>query len=690
VISPVIGNLDTADSSAYRDHISNRLPQAETPQPAVAPRISLEHSLKRRSRFLSNDSAIVASLAAMILLVALGGIKLSRIVAANMLRADAQSTSGVWATTLDDAIDEIPAILNGASPSAKTKHLLENASQAGDIYRYKVWNRTGRVVFMSERMDSSQESTPSGPIIARSVLSGSAFTEGHVGKPPQNPAYFADSYIPIKRNGVVIGVFEVYLDQSADKALYERSFLLTESIIAIAVLLAGGFPGFIVYRKMMAHRAAEAEALFLAEHDSLTGMPNRKRLGEAAKAALAWTRRNQSYVAALLIDLDRFKEVNDNFGHAAGDDVLRTLAIRLNSAIRDEDMAARLGGDEFVILQVGMAQPTGAGSLADRLMKILSEPYEVGDSQVMCGASIGIAIASTDAQEWDALLSCADTALYKAKAEGRNTVCFFEAGMDATIRKRRGLEADLRRALGTNAFQLAYQPLFSFHDESLLGFEALLRWPEGWEPESPAAFIPVAEESGLIAPIGAWVLETACRTAVAWPHALKIAVNLSPVQFRQGDVVAVVEAALNASGLNPERLELEVTESLWLKNTDAVLDQLAQLRKLGISIALDDFGTGYSSLSYLWKFPFDRVKIDRSFVTEMERDPKAMAIVNSIVAMGKSLHLTITAEGVETRDQALALRNAGCDQAQGYLFGRPLSETLANALANGVPVSPLA
>jgi len=262
--------------------------------------------------------------------------------------------------------------------------------------------------------------------------------------------------------------------------------------------------------------------------------------------------------------------------------------------------------------------------------------------------------------------------------------------MDATIRRRRRLEADLRRALETNVFQLAYQPLFSFHDESLLGFEALLRWPEDWEPESPAAFIPVAEETGLIVPIGTWVLETACRTAAAWPDTLKVAVNLSPVQFRQGDIVAVVEAALNASGLNPERLELEVTESLWLKNTDAVLAQLARLRKLGISIALDDFGTGYSSLSYLWKFPFDRVKIDRSFVTEMERDPKAMAIVNSIVAMGKSLHLTITAEGVETRDQAQALRNAGCDQAQGYLFGRPLSETLANALANGVPVSPLA
>jgi diguanylate cyclase (GGDEF)-like protein len=644
-----------------------------------------EDALKRQAiRFLSNDSAIVALLAAMILLVALGGIELSRVVAANMLRADAQSTSIVWAATLADGIDEIPAIIRGAPPSDKAKHLLENASQAGDIYRYKVWNKTGRVVFISERMDSSMEPTTGAEKpeqgVALSILSGSAFTEGHVGKPPQNPAFFADSYIPIKRNGSVIGVFEVYLDQTADKALYERSFLLTESIIAVAVLLAGGFPGVVVYRKMMAHRTSQSEALFLAEHDSLTGIPNRKRLGETAKSALAWTRRNKSYVAALLIDLDRFKEINDSFGHGAGDEVLQAFAIRLRSAIREEDMVARLGGDEFVILQVGMTEPNGAGPLADRLTKKLSEPYEIGDLQVMCGASIGIAIAPTDAQEWDALLSCADTALYKAKAEGHSKVCFFEAGMDAALRARRRLEVDLRRALETNAFQLAYQPLFSFHDESLLGFEALLRWPEHWEPQTPAVFIPVAEESGLIVPIGGWVLETACRAAAAWPKPLKVAVNLSPVQFRNGDIVAVVEEALNSSGLDPARLELEVTESLWLQNTDAVLDQLARLRKMGISIALDDFGTGYSSLSYLWKFPFDRVKIDRSFVIELETDPKAAAIVSTIVALGRTLHLKITAEGVETPAQAQALRDAGCDQAQGYLFGRPLSAAAANAL----------
>jgi len=634
-------------------------------------------------RFFSSDIKIVAMLAAMILLVACGGVLLSRLVATNMLFADAQSTSSAWAATLLDSVEDMSAIVAGAPPSDKARHVLEYATQVGDIYRYKIWNQTGMLVFTSERTNSLHEPATSVEDLEQRIA-GSTSNETSVAKRLVDPVYFADSYIPIKQNGAVIGVFEVYLDQTADRVLYERSFLLTESIIALAALLAGGLPAYMVYLKMMAHRAAQADAIFFAEHDSLTGIPNRKRLGETARAALAWNRRNKKHVAALLIDLDRFKDVNDTFGHAAGDDLLKALAERLSSAIREEDMVARLGGDEFVILQVGMAQPSGASFLADRLSKALSKPYDVGNSQLVCGASIGVAIAPTDAWEWDTLLTCADTALYKAKSEGRGTVRFFEAGMDAAVRARRQLEADLKRALDTSAFQLAYQPLFSFQDNSLLGFEALLRWPPGWSPQSPSVFIPIAEESGLIVPIGAWVLETACRTAASWAKPVKIAVNLSPIQFRHGDIFAVVEKALNTTGLDPTRLELEVTESLWLQNTDVVFDQLTRLRKMGISIALDDFGTGYSSLTYLWKFPFDKVKIDQSFVAEMEVDPKAAAIVNTIVAMGKTLALSITAEGVETQEQAQALRVAGCDQAQGYLYGRPLSQISANALVNTV------
>lgn len=606
------------------------------------------------------------------------------------MRADGQVTTTDWAATLLKITGDIPASVDRGEFSGATTRLLNDAGLVGDVYGYRIWNKTGYAVFAPDRMKSSVRTSlveGQGQRIADAVLSGRTFTESRVGQAPDDPAYFAISYIPIKENGVVTGVFEVYVDQTADHVLYQGSQRLTEIILAIAVLLAGGLPGFMVHRKMLAFRKSQAETLFLAEHDGLTGVANRSRLEEATRDALARSRRDNSYVVALLIDLDRFKEINDSLGHSAGDQVLKAFADRLSSAVREEDMVARLGGDEFVILQVGIAQPEGALSLTDRLMKLLSDPYDIEGLKVISEVSIGAAIAPTDATEWDSLLSCADAAMYKAKAAGRNTAHFFEPGMDEVLRERRHLEVELRRALELQAFQLelAYQPTISFHDGRLVGFEALLRWPAGWAPKSPAAFIPVAESYGLIVPIGAWVLETACRTAAAWTTPLKIAVNLSPVQFRHGDIVNTVEDALKTTGLDPARLELEVTESLWLQDTDSVHNKLMRLRAMGVSIALDDFGTGYSSLTYLLNFPFDAVKIDQSFVKEMRLEPKAAAIVNTIVALGKTLDLTVTAEGVETPAQALALSEAGCHQAQGYLFSRPLSVSAANALANACP-----
>lgn len=387
-------------------------------------------------------------------------------------------------------------------------------------------------------------------------------------------------------------------------------------------------------------------------------------------------------LGTLVLDLDRLKEINDSFGHDVGDEVLKTVAARLKSAVCAEDMVGRLEGDEFVVLQVGMNQPDGATYLATRLLKLIAEPCEINGLQLVCGARIGVTISPTDTEEWDGRLSRPDIALYRAKDAGRGNASSFEAGMDAMFSERRRLEADLRRAMDTEAFHLAYQPLINFGDGEPVEFEALLRWPDGWEPQSPATLIPIAEEAGLIVPIGAWVLKTACHTAAGWTRPLKIAVNLSPIQFSNGDIVGIVDEALQSLGLHPERLELEVTESLWLRNTEAVLAKLTQLRSRGIPIALDDFGTDYSSLSYLWKFPFDKVKVDRSFVTQMEVDPKAAAIVDTVVALGRTLDLTITAEGVETLEQAKALKQAGCNQGQGYLFGRPLSAAAATKLIN--------
>ena len=650
-----------------------------------APELPMKSSFLR---FINTERGLLAIVVASIAVLVTGGMLLCQSVLVRMLREDAGATSSQWVSMLTARNPQILTLFHGAAPSVATRNLLNEATQVGDIYRFRIWDTTGHVVFESERLQSPGTHVAFiDKRVANIVASGSVVNEVHRGGPPQNVPFFVESFIPVKHDGAVIGMFDVYLDQTDDAALYQRSLFLTESIIGILVLLVGGIFGSSVYGQIRKLRDARAKALFLSEHDSLTGIPNRHRMNDVAKSALAWNRRNKQQVAALMIDLDRFKDINDTFGHAAGDDVLKAVATRLKSAIREEDFVARFGGDEFVVLQVGIEQPSGARILADRLIAVLSEPYDVSGTPLACGASIGAAISPPDAEDFETLIACADAALYKSKAAGRNSVSFFEPGMDANIRERRRIETDIRRALTTGSFQLAYQPLHSFHDNRILGFEALLRWPEGWNPQPPAVFIPIMEESGMINQVGAWVLETACKTAAGWANPLKINVNLSPVQFRHGDIVSVVEKALRTSGLDPQRLELEVTESVWIQDTDSVLDQLARLRRLGVSIALDDFGTGYSSLTYLWKFPFDVVKIDRSFVSEMETEPKAAAIVNTIMALGKTLGVTITAEGVETLEQAQILRRAGCDQAQGFLLGRPLPLASANALANADPIS---
>ncbi len=634
-------------------------------------------------RFLSTDRGRLAILAIFIAIPVIGGMSFCNSLLMKMLREDAQETSSAWVSMLVARNPDILTLFSNTTPSIQTKHLLDEASQVGDIYRFRIWDNAGNLVYKSERLKSTGS-----PIVfsqnrtANAVASGTIVNEVHEGGPPQNVPFFVESFIPLKRNGSVIGVFDVFLDQSDDKRLYQKSLFLTEAIIAILVILAAGLPGYLVYGQMRAISDARAEAQFRSDHDGLTGILNRHRLNDLAKSALAWGRRNKRQIAVLMIDLDRFKEINDTFGHTAGDAVLKAVATRLKASIREEDSVARFGGDEFVVLQVGTAQPAGARFLAERLVAALSESYSVGGTALTCGASIGVAISPPDAEDVETLIACADVALYKSKAEGRNSVSFFEPGMDANIRERRQIETDIRRALATGSFQLAYQPFHSLHGDRIRGFEALLRWPDGWSPLSPAAFIPVMEDSGLINLVGEWVLETACQTAARWTNPLKIAVNLSPVQFHHGNIVSVVDKALRSSGLDPHRLELEVTESVWIQDTDCVLEQLARLRALGVSIALDDFGTGYSSLAYLWKFPFDIVKIDRSFVSEMETEPKAAAIVNTIMALGKTLGVTVTAEGVETPAQARILKRAGCDQAQGFLLGRPLSTAAANQLAN--------
>jgi diguanylate cyclase (GGDEF)-like protein len=426
------------------------------------------------------------------------------------------------------------------------------------------------------------------------------------------------------------------------------------------------------YEDVTERRQAEAKIMHMARHDALTNLPNRVLFKDKMEQALA---RGET-LAVMFLDLDRFKGVNDSLGHSIGDALLCAVTERLQRVVSQGDTVARLGGDEFAIVQ-RRATPTQASELAAQIIEALVEPFDVRGHQVVIGTSVGIALAPNDGTEPDQLLRNADMALYRAKAEGRGTYHFFQPEMDAQMQERRRLELDLRRALAGEQFELHYQPLVDIDNGKVSGFEALLRWNH---PErgmvAPDVFISVAEEIGLIVPLGDWVLRQACRDAVKWPEKLTVAVNLSAVQFRSPTLALSVMSALGQTGLAASRLELEITETVLLQENPAVLDVLHQFRKLGVRICMDDFGTGYSSLSYLRRFPFDKIKIDRSFIRELGKENDSVAIIRAVMRLGSSLGMITTAEGVETEEQLEILRSEGCMQAQGYLFSKakPASE----------------
>ncbi len=420
-------------------------------------------------------------------------------------------------------------------------------------------------------------------------------------------------------------------------------------------------------------RRSEAQILHMAEHDALTDLPNRVLLRAKLDQALGGVNRGSGRLAVLMLDLDRFKEVNDTLGHPVGDALLRAVAERLRGCTRERDIVARLGGDEFAILESGLESRNDATALAKRIVAAMKESFELDGQQFIIGTSIGIAVAPDDGTDPDQLLKNADLALYRAKREGPGTYRFFEPEMNLNMQARRELECGLRSALANQELELWYQPFVNLESDEVCGFEALLRWNRPGRPTaSPADFIPLAEETGLIVPIGEWALRQACAEAAGWPEHFRVSVNLSAAQFKGPGLVQTVVRALAASGLDPNRLELEITESVMLQDSETALAMLSQLRDLGVRIALDDFGTGYSSLSYLRKFPFGRIKIDRGFVSELsEAREDSLAIVRSVIRLGNSLGMATTAEGVETKQQLDRVRSEGCTEAQGYYFSPP-------------------
>ncbi len=434
-------------------------------------------------------------------------------------------------------------------------------------------------------------------------------------------------------------------------------------------------------RDLRSRRRTEERIRFLAHHDVLTRLPNRAGFAELLGRALEGHGRSRQPFALLALDLDRFKVVNDTLGHAMADALLVKVAARLRAALRSADIVARLGGDEFAVVQFSPGQPEAATTLAQRLVELLARPFLIDGHVLNIGTSIGIALFPDDGTEVAVLGRNADLALYRAKSEGRGTYRFFETEMDTRMQRRRSLEVELRCALALRQFHLLYQPLLNVQTGAIIGFEALVRWHH---PQrgliAPADFIPLAEETGLIVPIGEWVLREACREAASWPSPATIAVNLSPVQFGNHGLVETVRAACADAGLEPHRLELEITESVMLADGPATLATLKALKALGLRIAMDDFGTGYSSLSYLRSFPFDKLKIDRSFVIDVTGNDESAAIMAAIIGLGRSLGMATTVEGVETPEQLAHVRAQGCDQAQGYVISQPLAASAAQAL----------
>ena len=458
-----------------------------------------------------------------------------------------------------------------------------------------------------------------------------------------------------------------------------------QRIIALSQRLMADGGSVVIFEDISERKRAEAKLAHMAQYDDLTGLANRETIHRHVREALAITRRRGAQLAIHLIDLDRFKGINDSLGHPVGDELLNAVGTRLRELVGAADMVARFGGDEFVVLQAPICGSVEATDLAHRMAVALARPFEIREHQIHIGGSIGVAMTPEAGLEVEELIKHADMAMYAAKADGRGDFRVFEPGMAAAAQTRRALEIDLRDAISRRELAVRYQPLVNLQTGRISGCEALLRWSH---PERgnipPSVFIPIAEETGLITGITEWVLHQACAEAVHWPSGVKVAVNLSPVHFRDANLPLMVAAALGQSRLAPQRLELEITETALLRNTESTLSVLTQLRQLGVSMSLDDFGTGYSSLSYLRKFPFHKIKIDASFIQDIDAGEDATAIIRAVASMGANLGMTIVAEGIETETQLERVRSEGCTEGQGYLLGRPmLSDEIRARLTNG-------
>lgn len=592
------------------------------------------------------------------------------------LRQDATSVGTDWARLFASSVPDSDLVLEGELPSPPAQDLLHALRVSSGVFRFRLYGPGGELVLESE----SLATRPSGfgqvlPEAQAAALHGDHIVSLHEGDGGREPSLYSVALAPVlDAGGRTMGVVQIYIDQSrrTDAVNDAIQHVVSVAVAALTLVFAAG--GALWWLQRRRQQATEARMRYLAQHDALTGALNRESFGRLLEKGCrrAAQQGGGHGLAVLCLDLDRFKEVNDTLGHAAGDELLRQVTARLAARLRSGDALARLGGDEFAVLAVGMHDADGVQRLAQRLLDAVREPYELLGRVANVGLSVGVALHGTDGNDPETLLRRADLALYRAKADGRNRVSVYDASLDVAQQERRALMQELRHALHEGGLRLHYQPLMD-REGRLNGYEALARWPHprrGFVP--PSEFIALAEEHGLIEELGRWVIETACHEAASWPDHLTVAVNLSAAQFKSGStVVEDVARALCTSGLEPTRLELEITESMLLHNAEAVLQALHRLRELGARIAMDDFGTGFSSLAYLWRFPFDKLKVDRAFTQGLGREPKVQLIMQAIVTLAHAPAIRVSAEGVETEAQHVLLRDLGVDELQGYLLGRP-------------------
>jgi len=618
-----------------------------------------------------NLAAVVLAFA--ILAAGIGGVM--RLAVDELLNWDAAAMAESWARYVAQNVTDIEAIAAGGTPSEESMRFFSGTQAARNVFGFEVFDLNGNRRLASDGVRITMTAGASrDPTAARTAADGRPIVAVKRGQPPIRPSDYSEAYVPVMVDGEPRAIVAAFIDLSTRTRHFERTFALGAVALCLITGLAFGVPTWAWYRRTKEKQQADDRIVFLAHHDPLTGLYNRSAFAHRLEQALEANNAGAD-MALYYLDLDRFKAVNDRYNHEGGDRLIATTGERIVSVLGTRGFAARLGGDEFAILQLGIRDRAEAESFAGRLLASMSSPFLLNGHQVCATASIGVALAPHDATEAQRLLNSADLALYKAKDEGRNCVRFFTPDLDLELQARLALEHALQSAMTDYAFELHFQPLYRMPESRLAGYEALLRM---YQPDGslafPAQFIPIAEEMGLIGPIGAWVIETACATAVTWPEELTVAVNLSPAQFRQGSVFDVVKNALTSSGLAAHRLQLEITEGLLLHDTDSILDELRRIKGLGVAIVMDDFGTGYSSLSYLWRFPFDKLKIDASFMMAMKQhDETIETVVKTIVSLGHLLQMKVTIEGVENEWQVGFVREVACDEVQGFYYGRPSS-----------------